>query len=144
MKIKVNGTEYDVEIFGNRSVVNDKEILLEIKNDVIIIGDKEFYLDFYEESGESSLLIVNGMAFVVSTQYSEDRIIKEIKAPMSGEVADLLVEVKSKIDKGQGLVILQAMKMYNEVKSPVNGTIKDILVQKRQAVKSGETMIILE
>jgi biotin carboxyl carrier protein len=144
MKIKVNGTEYDVEIFGNRSVVNDKEILLEIKNDVIIIGDKEFYLDFYEESGESSLLIVNGMAYVVSTQYSEDRIIKEIKAPMSGEVADLLVEVKSKIDKGQGLVILQAMKMYNEVKSPVNGTIKDILVQKRQAVKSGETMIILE
>jgi biotin carboxyl carrier protein len=144
MKIKVNGTEYDVEIFGNKSIINNKETIMKIKDDEIIIGNKEFYLDFYEEGEGESLLIVNGMAFVASKKSIDDRIIKEIKAPMSGEVTDILIQSKSKIEKGQGLVILEAMKMYNEIKSPVKGMIKDILVYKNQSVKAGEIMILLE
>ena len=63
---------------------------------------------------------------------------------MNGHVNDILVKVNSPVEKGQGLVVLEAMKMFNEIKSPIKGEIKNILVQKNQAVKSGETMIILK
>ena len=63
---------------------------------------------------------------------------------MSGQVSEILIQTNSKVEKGQGLVVLEAMKMFNEIKSPINGEIKNILVQKNQTVKSGETMIILK
>ena len=145
MKIKVNDKEFDIEIFGNKAIINDNlEKKIEIKDDKLIIDNKEFYLDYYEEKEEESLLIINGMAFVVSKKTIDERIIKEIKSPMNGHVNDILVKVNSTIEKGQGLVVLEAMKMFNEIKSPIKGEIKNILVQKNQAVKSGETMIILK
>lgn len=144
MKIKVNDKEFDIEIFGNKAVINDNiEKKIEIKDDKMIMDNKEFYLDYYEEKEEESLLIINGMAFVVSKKTIDERIIKEIKSPMNGHVNDILVKVNSTIEKGQGLIVLEAMKMFNEIKSPIKGEIKDILVQKNQSVKSGETMIIL-
>ena len=145
MKIKVNDKEFDIEIFGNKAIINDNlEKKIEIKDDKLIIDNKEFYLDYYEEKEDESLLIINGMAFVVSKKTIDERIIKEIKSPMNGNVNDILVKVNSTIEKGQGLVVLEAMKMFNEIKSPIKGEIKNILVQKNQAVKSGETMIILK
>jgi len=145
LKIKVNDKEFDIEIFGNKAIINDNlEKKIEIKDDKLIIDNKEFYLDYYEEKEEESLLIINGMAFVVSKKTIDERIIKEIKSPMNGNVNDILVKVNSTIEKGQGLVVLEAMKMFNEIKSPIKGEIKNILVQKNQAVKSGETMIILK
>jgi biotin carboxyl carrier protein len=145
LKIKVNDKEFDIEIFGNKAIINDNlEKKIEIKDDKLIIDNKEFYLDYYEEKEEESLLIINGMAFVVSKKTIDERIIKEIKSPMNGNVNDILVKVNSTIEKGQGLVVLEAMKMFNEIKSPINGEIKNILVQKNQTVKSGETMIILK
>ena len=145
MKIKVNDKGFDIEIFGNKAVINDNiEKKIEIKDDKMIMDNKEFYLDYYEEKEEESLLIINGMAFVVSKKTIDERIIKEIKSPMNGHVNDILVKVNSTIEKGQGLIVLEAMKMFNEIKSPIKGEIKDILVQKNQSVKSGETMIILK
>jgi len=144
LKIKVNETEFDIEIFGNKAIINGNETAIEIKDDKMIINNKEFYLDFYEEREEESLLIINGMAFIVSKKTTNEQIIKEIKSPMSGQVNDILVTVNSKIERGQGLVVLEAMKMFNEIKSPIKGTIKKIFVQKNQAVKAGETMIILK
>jgi len=67
LKIKVNDKEFDIEIFGNKAVINDNiEKKIEIKDDKMIMDNKEFYLDYYEEKEEESLLIINGMAFVVS------------------------------------------------------------------------------
>ena len=146
MKIKVNGTEYNVEMIGNKAIVNDREIKLQINDDKIVIENIEYNLDFYGEGevGEKSLLIVNGMAFMVSKEHTEDKIIKEIKTPMNGQVNEILIQVNDTIEKGQGLVVLEAMKMFNRIKSPVKGIIKEILVSKNQAVKSGETIIVLK
>ena len=146
MKIKVNETEYNVELIGNKAIVNNREIEIEIKDDKIVIENIEYNLDFYGEGevGEKSLLIVNGMAFMVSKEHTEDKIIKEIKTPMNGQVNEILIQANDTIEKGQGLVVLEAMKMFNRIKSPVKGIIKEILVSKNQAVKSGETIIVLK
>ena len=145
MKIEINGTEYDVEIFKNKSIINNKEVIIENKeDDKIIIKNKEFHLDFYEEGEEQSLLIINGMAYTVSKKSSNKEIIKEIKAPISGKVMDILVQIESTVEKGQGLVIIETMKMYNEIKSPIKGKIKDILIHKNTSVKTGEVILIFQ
>jgi hypothetical protein len=46
LKIKVNDKEFDIEIFGNKAIINDNtEKKIEIKDDKMIIDNKEFYLD---------------------------------------------------------------------------------------------------
>ena len=48
-----------------------------------------------------------------------------------------------KVEKGQTLCIVEAMKLMNEVKSTVSGTVKKILVKDGDAIKKGQTLMII-
>ena len=50
----------------------------------------------------------------------------------------------AKVEKGQTLCIVEAMKLMNEVKSTVSGTVKKILAKDGDAIKKGQTLIIIE
>ena len=52
-----------------------------------------------------------------------------IKAPMPGKIIDVLAREGSYIQRGEPVVILEAMKMQNEIQSPVNGTVTKIAVK---------------
>lgn len=67
-----------------------------------------------------------------------------IKAPMPGAVIAVEVELGEEIRRGQGLVILSAMKMENEIKSPRDGRVKAIEVQPGQTVEQGKTLVVIE
>jgi biotin carboxyl carrier protein len=67
-----------------------------------------------------------------------------VKAPMPGAVIALEVEPGEDVKKGQGLVILSAMKMENEIKAPRHGRVKSIDVQPGQTVEQGRTLVVLE
>ncbi|RJP76690.1 MAG: biotin/lipoyl-binding protein [Candidatus Zixiibacteriota bacterium] len=67
----------------------------------------------------------------------------EIRAPMPGLVVKVLAEAGQEVKKGQGVVIVEAMKMENEIRSPVAGTVKEIRVKQRQAVEKGEVLIVV-
>lgn len=70
--------------------------------------------------------------------------LKEFKAPMPGLVLDICVEPGSKVQKGEALAVLEAMKMENILKAPGEGIVKSILIQKRQAVEKNQVMITFE
>lgn len=67
----------------------------------------------------------------------------DIKAPMAGSILDVKVSVGSKVNVGDTVVILEAMKLENEVKSQVSGIVKEIKVSKGSQVKNGDVIIIL-
>ena len=67
-----------------------------------------------------------------------------IKAPMPGMVLKILVTPGQQINKGDGLVILEAMKMENILKASANATVKAIRVNERTAVEKGTVLIELE
>jgi hypothetical protein len=48
------------------------------------------------------------------------------------------------VEKGQGLVIVEAMKMENEVRSPIAGEVKDIKVKQGDTVEGGAALLIVE
>ncbi len=68
----------------------------------------------------------------------------QLKAPMPGLVVALRVEVGQMVEQGQGVVILEAMKMENELRAPRGGIIKTIKVRPGQAVNQGETLVAIE
>jgi len=67
-----------------------------------------------------------------------------IKAPIAGKVVKLLVEVGAEVTAGQGLVVLEAMKMENEIKAPRDGVVKEIRAQAGASVEMRESLLTIE
>lgn len=67
-----------------------------------------------------------------------------IKAPMPGAVVSVEVTPGQEVKRGQGVVILAAMKMENEIKSPRAGRVKSVEVQPGQTVEQGRTLVVIE
>ena len=67
-----------------------------------------------------------------------------VKAPMPGQVVKRLVEEGDTVSSGQGVIVVEAMKMENELRSPVDGVIKKILVDEGTNVEAGEDLVLIE
>ncbi|MBL8858962.1 MAG: hypothetical protein JNL28_10685 [Planctomycetes bacterium] len=62
---------------------------------------------------------------------------------MPGVVVDLMVKPGDRIEKGQALLILSAMKMQNEIGAPVAGIVKELHVAADQAVAAGAKLVTI-
>ena len=69
---------------------------------------------------------------------------KTVVAPMPGLVVKIEVEVGEQVRAGQGVIVVEAMKMENELKAPADGVVTRILVEPRQTVEKGMTLLVLE
>jgi biotin carboxyl carrier protein len=67
-----------------------------------------------------------------------------IKAPMPGKLVRLLVAAGDEVAAGQGLVVVEAMKMENELRAPKKGRVKEVPVREGQAVEAGALLVVLE
>jgi len=67
----------------------------------------------------------------------------QIGATVSGNVWKLLVNVGDKVEKGQVVSILEAMKMEIDIESPCAGTITDVAVKPNDAVEEGQTIVVI-
>ena len=65
----------------------------------------------------------------------------QVKSPMPGKVIEVLVVVGQEITAGQGVVVVEAMKMQNEMKSPRAGTVTGIYVAEGATVAAGDKLI---
>lgn len=68
---------------------------------------------------------------------------QHVSAPMPGKVIRVLVKAGEKVAAGQGIVVVEAMKMQNEVKSPKAGTIEKLLVSEGQPVNAGDALAVV-
>ena len=68
----------------------------------------------------------------------------ELVAPMPGLIVDIMVKAGSKVDVGEGLLVLEAMKMENSLTSPRDGIVKSVLVSISDAVDKGKVLIEFE
>lgn len=100
--------------------VNGALITLEAKNDFDLLLDKM------------------GMANLGSSKASK------LKAPMPGKVLEVMVEVGQEVAKGEGLLILEAMKMENVLKAEDGGIVKSVNVSVGEAVEKNNVLIEFE
>ena len=69
---------------------------------------------------------------------------RDVKAPMPGKVVCVLVEEGESVVPGQGLIVVEAMKMQNELKSPKTGRVIKIAARAGATVAAGEVLVTLE
>lgn len=118
----LDGVSYDMHIHSEKIgsytiTINGTTIEVDIKNQRELLLQK-----FGMNSSKSSLE-------------------QEVRAPMPGLVLDILVSEGQEVEKGAGLLILEAMKMENEIKAPAQGVVKKIHVQAGSAITKNDLLI---
>ncbi|MGD1212044.1 MAG: biotin/lipoyl-containing protein [Candidatus Acidiferrales bacterium] len=68
---------------------------------------------------------------------------QHVTAPMPGKIVRVLVKAGEAVEAGQGILVVEAMKMQNEVRSPKSGTVERLLVSENQAVGAGDVLAIV-
>lgn len=145
---KLNGNHIDWDLLDNgdntfhiiKGTKTYKASLVEkddvAKKMIIAVNGNEYTIDI---KNKFDLLLEDlGMSNMASAK------LKDIKAPMPGLVLGISVKVGDEIQKGDVILILEAMKMENVLKAPGEGIIKAIKVNKGEAVEKGQILIDLE
>ena len=105
------------------------------------LGVREDNLD--PKESKSQTLIVEyakeSKLFVPINQI--ERLTKYIGAPMPGLILDVVVSEGDEVEKGDKLLVLEAMKMENILKSPEDGSIKKIKVRKGKVVEKNDMLV---
>jgi pyruvate carboxylase subunit B len=101
----------------------------------LTLGGRRFAADAVDERTRAIREMTGG---------GEDEAVREIVAPMPGLVVKIEVEVGQAVKAGQGVIVVEAMKMENELKAPADGVVAKIAVQERQTVDKGTTLIVFE
>ncbi|PCH67029.1 MAG: acetyl-CoA carboxylase biotin carboxyl carrier protein subunit [Bacteroidetes bacterium] len=164
-KITVNNKEiYNVELNDSSATINNKDYLF----DLIKISDNQFnilqnYKSFNlniisaDHKSKSFEIEVNGTVYKVDVKDKYDQLLESlgmdtlnnskenvIKAPMPGLVLETMVKKGQSIKIGEGVLILEAMKMENVLKSPSDGVIKQVKVKVGDKVDKNDPLILLD
>ncbi|RIL06568.1 MAG: acetyl-CoA carboxylase biotin carboxyl carrier protein subunit [Proteobacteria bacterium] len=99
----------------------------------VLVGGQLFHL---EARDERARLLASTAKVVVSGP-------QRVEAEMPGKVVKIVSPVGTAVAEGQGVIILEAMKMENEIKSPFEGTITDLGVSEGQTVESGALLFVV-
>ncbi|MBZ5645004.1 MAG: acetyl-CoA carboxylase biotin carboxyl carrier protein subunit [Acidobacteriia bacterium] len=95
-------------------------------------GDREFQMQIFDprswRRGRSGSIELEGR--------------QEIVAPMPGKIVRVLATPGEKVEAGQGLLVIEAMKMQNEIRSPKSGTLER-LAREGNTVRAGEILAVV-
>ncbi len=159
-----NKSNFAVDQVDGQWMINDTPAALDIQvqpNGLIsVLLDNKSYTATVEKvdtKAKELVLKIDGQPYTVAIKEPIDQLlssmgldlkamqkIEPVKAPMPGMVLKVLVEPGQQINKGDGLLILEAMKMENVLKATGPATVKAIKINERTAVEKGTVLIELE
>jgi biotin carboxyl carrier protein len=153
--VTVNGRSGKIEIGGSRlryqrddGVVIEGEFSLEGTS--VLLNERSYRVS----RGTGKEIWVNGRLF--SMEVFDPRDLRpgqgstanqgrqEIAASMPGKIIRVLVAAGDAVEEGQGLVVVEAMKMQNEMKSPKSGRVAEVRARPDATVIAGEVLVVIE
>ena len=93
------------------------------------------------DGGDRLVVVVSAMAGETNRLF---RLAAELSEAPDARETDVLVATGDEVKEGQGIVVVEAMKMENELKSPKAGKVLEVKVVAGQTVEKGELMIVIE
>lgn len=159
--VRVNGREYSITRDKNdRLFVNDEEIDVEhvpvAEGMLLRFHNRSFtvHVERTPKEGTEFLVNVNGTSIPFDLEDEKTALMRSLesekatklhsallRSPMPGKITKVLVAEGELIEAGQGVLILEAMKMENEIKSPAAGIVKAIRVKDADAVEKNAILI---
>jgi biotin carboxyl carrier protein len=163
-KAKIKDKEFQIEYDEKQLTIDGKKFdadILEFKKNRfhIIRGNRSFDAEILKVNKEEKTVSIkvnnNVYSILVKDKYDEllheigidqsaGKTVNDIKAPMPGMVLKVIVESGQKIQKGDAMLILEAMKMENILKAPSDGVIKKIQILKGDKVEKNQVLIRME
>jgi biotin carboxyl carrier protein len=143
-RIAVDGSEFLVDGkktgLTNYSLIVDNrsfEVEVDVKEDEyrVLVDGRNYHIDLVDERR----VRVGGLQSGIQLQGRQN-----VSVPMPGKIIAVLVSEGDSVEKGQGLVIVEAMKMENEVRCPINGEVKEVRVKPGDAVEAGAVLAVVE
>jgi pyruvate carboxylase subunit B len=161
--VTIAGREIPVEIDGERVLVEGRELSAHLSPVPgtplrhLLLGTASLTLAM-ERSGPGTWhLQQHGAKYDVDVVDERTRHIRSLtgegkrqdgshhlKAPMPGLVVRVLVEPGQAVYPGQGLIVLEAMKMENELRASAGATVRTIPIVSGQAVDKGQVLVEFE
>jgi biotin carboxyl carrier protein len=153
--VTVNGRSGTIEIEGSRlRYVRDDGVEIEgefsLEGTSVLLNGRSYRVS----RGTGKEIWVNGR--LLSMEVFDPRELRpgqgatvnhgrqEIAASMPGKVIRVLVSPGEVVEEGQGLVVVEAMKMQNEMKSPKAGRVTEIRARPDATVGAGEILVVVE
>lgn len=121
------GRSYQVELVSMNK--EEKSLKLQLNGQVHTVQVKDRYDLLLEKMGLSDLAASK---------------INQLKAPMPGLILSVNVEAGQEVQKGDPVLILEAMKMENVLKSPGEGVIKEVKVKQGDSVEKNQVLVVFE
>ncbi len=146
---KVKGVDYVVEIQdieGNIAnvTVNGIPFEVEMKQPVKSSKQKVKLTDGQNNISASSVASAGSAAGSSSAASSDSASSsKQVVAPLPGTINEIKVKVGDKVNTGDTVVVLEAMKMQNSIDAETSGTITSINVNEGDAVMEGDTLVTI-
>ena len=143
---KINGKTVEIDGYrnlnGTTSIqINHHPFQIEIDDSVdphqMQVNGDSLELSIWDERTDSIRKLIGNKA-------RKDEKAGEIRAPMPGLVVKLLQTEGDEIQKGQGIIVVEAMKMENEITAPVSGKITKYAVTPGTAVNKGDLLVTVE
>ena len=154
---------FDIEIEPNNSVVINGEPhsfdfkgIEDLSLYSLLIDNKSWEV-LVQRSGDEYRISIEDELVLVTVYDERTRKIQQglgkatgpageltLKAPMPGLVREVMAQAGQEIKSGQGLVILEAMKMENELRSPRAGSIKEVRVKPGDRVDLGQALLVIK
>jgi biotin carboxyl carrier protein len=160
LNAELNGEKHEIEIKREGATVfarvNERQYELEaseVERDVYLFKYNHQIFEIYVAPNgivnlgnhqlEISITDPKRLRGSGASQASADGI-AEIKTAMPGKLVRVLTEVGAEIKQGEGVLVVEAMKMQNEMKSPKDGTVKEIRFAEGSTVNAGDVLAIIE
>ncbi|NOY78530.1 MAG: biotin/lipoyl-binding protein [Calditrichaeota bacterium] len=161
--VTIEDKEYEFDLNGNHDrptlILENQPIPVDFKK----IGDSSVYsllLDgqsyevWVQPQNGTFQIGIEGASYLAKVEDERKRLLKQlthsdakaegvvpIHAPMPGLVVRISVEKGTSVEKGQGLMVIEAMKMENEIKAPVAGVIQSIGVKQGEAIDKNALLL---
>ncbi len=144
--VTVNDKSYDIKL----SKINNHCYLLKVGNQVFDITTTKinnerygFLLNgHYYEADVRTKLREKAIEYLKNKKSLSHH--DEVKAPMPGLVLKLMRKAGDKINQGDSIAVLEAMKMENDLRAPTTGIIKEIHVSEGASVEKGTLLFTIE
>lgn len=162
MEIKTNsGKKFEFAEKDGKYLIDGQEIDFDLVDQGsacfhAIMNGKGYVINLLQmpNEGKGYFIKVNGKEFEVSVKSKTELLLEkmgmkkdsgslkqELKAPMPGLISAIVVKEGQKVQKGDPLLILEAMKMENILKSFRDGEVKSIKVIEKQSVEKNDLLI---
>ena len=143
----VKGVDYEVEIQdieGNIANVTVNGIPFEVEMKQPVKAGKQKVKLSEEQKESAPTATPTATATPAATTTAAAASGKPVVAPLPGTINEIKVKVGDKVNAGDTVVILEAMKMQNNIEAETSGTITSINVNKGDAVMEGDTLVTIK